>query len=203
MALVVTDLTFSWPHGPAWQRWHARVDAGLTVVVGGDGAGKTTLLRLFAGELTPSMGQLTLAGQVAWPQPAAYRQNVFWCDPASDALDTLSGHAYLQYHREHHAAWSGEVCANLLDHLELTDHLAKPLLGLSAGMRRKLRLAAAMASGAPLTLMDDPFAALDRRSSQHVMELLVDCSGAIHRIFVAAMHELPTELTDAMVLNLP
>ena len=203
VALVVTDLTFSWPHGPAWHRWHTRVDTGLTVVVGGDGAGKTTMLRLFAAELQPTQGQLTLAGLAAWPQPAAYRRQVFWCNPASDALDGKSGHAYLQHHRQQHAQWCDEVCADLLDHLDLTEHLAKPLLGLSAGMRRKLRLAAAFASGAPLTLLDDPFAALDRRSCQQVMELLVDCIDVRRRVFVAALHEHPTELQGAVVLNLP
>ena len=201
--LVVTDLSFSWPHGPAWHSWCAQVDAGLTVVVGGDGAGKTTLLRLFAAELQPSHGQLTLAGQAAWPQPAAYRRQVFWCNPASDELDTLSGHAYLQHHRQQHALWRDEVCTDLLDHLDLTEHLAKPLLGLSAGMRRKLRLAAAFASGAPLTLLDDPFAALDKRSSQQVTELLDDSREAGHRAFVATLYEQPAEWPGVPVLSLP
>ncbi len=203
VALVVTNLSFSWPHGPAWQNWGARIDAGLTVVVGGDGAGKTTLLRLFAAELQPTQGQLTLAGLAAWPQPAAYRRQVFWCDPASDALDALSGHAYLQHHRQQHPLWRDEVCSDLLDHLDLTEHLAKPLLGLSAGMRRKLRLAAAFASGAPLTLLDDPFAALDKRSSQQVAALLDDCTEARQRVFVATLYERPAELPGVPVVMLP
>lgn len=203
VALVVSDLCFAWPTGPAWQGWCARVDAGLTLVIGGDGAGKTTLLRLFAAELQPASGQLTVASHAASPHPAAYRQQVFWCNPAVDDLDHLSGHAYLQHHRQRHATWQDEACTDLLDHLELTDHLAKPLLGLSAGMRRKLRLAAALASGAALTLLDDPFAALDKRSGKQVMELLLDCIDATHRVFVAAMHEQPEDLEDVPVLTLP
>lgn len=202
-ALVVTNLSFSWPHGPSWQSWGAQVDAGLTVAVGGDGAGKTTLLRLLAAELQPTQGQLTLAGHAAWPQPVAYRRQVFWCNPVSDALDALSGHAYLQHHRQQHAWWADGVCTDLLDHLDLSEHLAKPLLGLSAGMRRKLRLAAAFASGAPLTLLDDPFAALDKRSCQQVAELLADSREAGHRVFVATLHEPPTEWPGVPVLNLP
>ena len=203
VALVVTDLTFAWPHGPAWHRWCVQVDAGLTVVTGGDGAGKTTLLRLFAAELQPTQGQLSLAGLAAWPQPAAYRRQVFWCDPASDALDTLSGHAYLQHHRQQQDRWADDVCADLLDHLDLTEHLAKPLLGLSAGMRRKLRLAAAFASGAPLTLLDDPFAALDKRSCRQVAELLDGSREAGHRVFVATLYDPPADWPDVPVLSLP
>jgi ABC-type multidrug transport system ATPase subunit len=179
------------------------VDAGLTLVIGGDGAGKTTVLRLLAAELQPASGQLKVNNQRAWPHPAAYRQQVFWCNPADDGLDHLSGHAYLQHHRQRHAAWHDQACTELLDHLDLTDHLAKPLLGLSAGMRRKLRLAAALASGAALTLLDDPFAALDKRSGHQVMELLLDCADASHRVFVAAMHEQPADLSAVPVVRLP
>lgn len=202
VALVVSDLCFAWPHGPTWQRWCARVGAGLTLVVGGDGAGKTTLLRLLAAELQPASGQLTMGSQVAWPQPEGYRRLVFWCNPASDALDQLTGHAYLQHHCQQHATWHQQVCTELLDYLALTEHLAKPLLGLSAGMRRKLRLAVALASGARLTLLDDPFAALDKQSCRQVMALLQDCSEATQRVFVAAMHEQPTQLSHVQTVRL-
>lgn len=203
VALRVSDLCFAWAHGPSWQGWGQQFDGGLTLVIGGDGTGKTTLLRLLAAELQPTSGQLTVNSHGAWPQPAAYRQQVFWCNPASDQLDHLSGHAYLQHHRQHHAAWQDEACTDLMHHLDLTDHLAKPLLGLSAGMRRKLRLGAALASGAPLTLLDDPFAALDKRAGRQVMELLLDCSEATHRVFVAAMHEQPAELNHVPIVHLP
>ena len=203
VALSVVDLCFAWPDGPTWQGWDQRLGAGLTLVIGGDGVGKTTLLRLLAAELQPTSGQLTLNQHDAWPQPAAYRRHVFWCNPAMDELDRLSGHAYLQHHRQHHANWQDHACTDLIDHLELTEHLVKPLLGLSAGMRRKLRLAAALASGVPLTLLDDPFAALDKRSGRQVMELLLDCTEATHRVFVAAMHEQAEDLENAPVLTLP
>lgn len=203
VALSVVDLCFAWPDGPTWQGWGQRLGAGLTLVIGGDGVGKTTLLRLLAAELQPTGGLLTVNQQDAWPQPAAYRQHVFWCNPVSDQLDHLSGHAYLQHHSQQHANWQDHACTDLVDHLELTEHLTKPLLGLSAGMRRKLRLAAALASGAPLTLLDDPFAALDKRSGRQVMELLLDCSEATHRVFVAAMHEQPADLSTAPVVRLP
>ena len=203
VALSVVDLCFAWPDGPTWQGWDQRLGAGLTLVIGGDGVGKTTLLRLLAAELKPTSGQLTVNQQDAWPQPAAYRRQVFWCNPVSDQLDHLSGHAYLQHHSQQNANWQDHACTDLVDHLELTEHLTKPLLGLSAGMRRKLRLAAALASGAPLTLLDDPFAALDKRSGGQVMELLLDCSEATHRVFVAAMHEQPADLSTAPVVRLP
>jgi ABC-type multidrug transport system ATPase subunit len=201
--LVVQRLTFGWPGTRVCTDWSHVFAPGLTVVVAEDGAGKTTLLRLLAAELKPEAGQLTLPGCPAWPQPEAYRQQVFWCDPASDVHDLLSGHGYLQLRRRAHARWDDGVCDDVLAHLELTDHLAKPLHGLSAGMRRKLRMAAAFASGAPLTLLDMPFAALDRRSCAQVTELLQAASQADHRVVVATGYEPPDGVTAASVLNWP
>ena len=107
--LEVNGLDFAWPHGPAWKRWSARVPPGVTALLGGDGVGKTTWLRLLATELCPTAGTLTLNGSLAWgpdgqPNPA-YTAQVFWCDPASNALDALTGRAYLAQQQARHASW--------------------------------------------------------------------------------------------------
>ncbi|QNP48116.1 hypothetical protein [Diaphorobacter aerolatus] len=48
----------------------------------------------------------------------------------------------------------------------------KPLLALSTGSLRKLWMAAAWASGAAITLIDEPLAALDKPSMRYVQETL-------------------------------
>ena len=217
VSLSVQSLVFAWPSGrPAWHGWSVDFQPGLTVVVGGDGAGKSTLLRLLAAALQPQAGQLVLRVPSqdspqsppntfsAWPDPQTYRQRVFWCDPASDALDALRADAYVTHHRQQQAAWNDGVLQDLLTDLELSDHLHKPLLGLSMGMRRKLRLACAMASGAPLTLMDEPLAALDRRSIGLVNEMLDDCASSRERVFVSTAYEEPEQDRDRVsLLKLP
>jgi ABC-type multidrug transport system ATPase subunit len=224
-ALDITGLTFAWPGGwPAWAGWSARLAPGLTVVVGGDGAGKSTLLRLLATALKPTAGNLALclpepgAGAteavagvprqvsrqlVAWPDPTAYRQHLFWCDPASDAHDALAASAYLDLHRQAQPAWNDTALVDLLAEMSLSEHLHKPMLGLSMGMRRKLRLAAALASGAALTLIDDPLAALDARSIRWVEGVLSDCATARRRLFVTTAYDWPDWAKGAAVFPLP
>lgn len=143
----------------------ARVGPGLTLILGGDGAGKTTLLRLLAGELAPRAGEV---------RRAVAPEAVFWCDPQSDRHDALSGEAYLALQRGRHAGWQAAALAHHVERFGLAGHLGKPLYALSTGTRRKLRLAAALASGAPLTLIDEPFAALDRRAVLHLLDALED-----------------------------
>ncbi len=207
--LDVNGLDFAWPQGPAWRGWSTQVQPGVTALVGGDGVGKTSLLRLLAAELRPTGGQLALNGTPAWgpdgqPNPA-YTAQVFWCDPASNALDALTCHAYLAQHAARHARWQADVLVEHLGGFALLPHLEKPLYALSMGMRRKLRWAAGFASGAALTLLDDPFAALDRASITHVLDTLAELAELAdhsHRAVVVAGYEPPPGVTLAGRLDL-
>ena len=204
--LHVNGLDFAWPQGPAWKCWSAQLPPGVTALVGGDGVGKTTLLRLLAAELRPTAGQLTLNDTPAWGPDAQanphYCAHVFWCDPASNALDALTGHAYLAQQQARHAGWQTDALAEHLQGFALIPHLEKPLYGLSMGMRRKLRWAAGFASGAALTLLDDPFAALDRASIDHVLDTLDELADHPHRVVVVAGYEPPPGVTLAARLEL-
>ncbi|MGB4060754.1 MAG: ATP-binding cassette domain-containing protein [Burkholderiaceae bacterium] len=207
--LDVNGLDFAWPQGPAWRGWSTQVQPGVTALVGGDGVGKTTLLRLLAAELRPTGGQLALNGTPAWgaggPASAAnpaYTAQVFWCDPASNALDELTAHAYLAQHAARHAGWQAEALADHLAGFALLPHLEKRLYALSMGMRRKLRWAAGFASGAALTLLDDPFAALDRASIDHVLDTLDELADHPHCAVVVAGYEPPPGVTLAGRLDL-
>ena len=225
-SLFVRGLLWSWPGRPGvLGHWSETLAPGLTVLVGGDGSGKSTRLRLLAAAQAPSAGQLSLQLRrqpvsdkprpsespadalrdplglfSAWPDPSAYRRHVFWCDPASEALDGLGAAAYVDHHRQRQPAWQEPLFQALLADLQLQGHLHKPLLGLSMGMRRKLRIACAVASGAPLTLVDEPLAALDRGSVATVTGLLMDCAAAAQRLFVTTAHESPDPTWGARAL---
>jgi ABC-type cobalamin/Fe3+-siderophores transport system ATPase subunit len=64
-----------------------------------------------------------------------------------------------------YAGFDQTVLLQLIDGLALEPHLFKQIQMLSSGTRRKVWIAAAFASGAALTLLDDPLAALDKSSA--------------------------------------
>jgi energy-coupling factor transporter ATP-binding protein EcfA2 len=74
---------------------------------------------------------------------------------------------------------------------------------LSTGSRRKVWLAAAFACGAPLTLLDEPFAALDQPSIRFVLSLLQAATTDPLRAWVLADYQAPPGLALACVLELP
>ncbi len=202
--LQVQGLGFSHPQQPVFAGWSARVGPGATLVQGGESSGKTTLLRLLAGALAPAQGQLELNGTALAQAPEAYRRQVFWMDPRSDALDALTVRAWLQTLPAQHAAWDAAALAAHVQGWGLEEHLDKGFYMLSTGSKRKVLMAAALASGAPLTLIDEPVAGLDHGSVRYLCQALAATSAARPgRAIVVAHYEPLAGVPWGAVIELP
>ena len=201
----VDGLAFSYPQRVLFDGRSACIGPGVTLVLGGESSGKTTLLRLLAGDLVAQAGSLQIKGVSLLAQPLAYRQQVFWIDPRTLAFDAISANQFFDQQR---VRWPGfwpadaAAWAELLAGLSLTEHLDKPLYMLSTGSKRKVWLAAAFAAGAVVTLLDDPFAALDRASIRCVLRQLEAVSQQTARALVLAQYEAPAGLNLAQVIDL-
>lgn len=190
--LHIEGLGFAWPGGPAlFDGLSLDLGPGLSWLTGEDGCGKSTLLALAAGALVPDGGRLCAAGVWLHEDPVRYRQQVFRIDPQSEAHDALPAANYLEGLAAHWPRLSAAALDDLTDGFGLRDHLAKPVYMLSAGSKRKLWLSAAFAAGAPLTLIDQPFAALDGPSCGFLSELLQDVQDHPNRAWWVADHEAP------------
>ncbi|MEY3123702.1 MAG: transporter involved in cytochrome c biosis, ATPase component [Pseudomonadota bacterium] len=187
--LEIDGLCFGFAQRTLFSDFSARLGAGVTLVRGGDGRGKTTLVRLLAGALPPDQGEVRLNGISLRAQPALYRQQVFWVDPQTDACDQISALAYFKTVQAAYPGFDAAQVPALTEGLSLTPHLEKPMYMLSTGSRRKVWLAAAFASGAALTLLDGPFAALDKPSITYVLQMLHDAARHPARIWVVAHYE--------------
>jgi ABC-type multidrug transport system ATPase subunit len=174
----------------------------VTWVKGGEGCGKTTLLRLLAGALPVDAGRLQVNDLVLATQPVAYRQQVFWADPKSEAFEQVTPIAYLASLHGLYPAFDDALLSTLTEGLALTPHLNKPLYMLSTGSKRKVWLTAALAAGAAVTLLDEPFAALDLASVRFVLALLTDAAQHPTRAWLLADHVAPAGVPLASVLDL-
>lgn len=202
LLLEVASLTcMAGPH-PLFADWSCRVAPGVTLVQGGEGTGKTTLLRLMAGALAPSTGTFRLGAADLAGQPQAYRQQVFLADPNTAAFDQMSPQAYLASLEPRYPRFDAQAAQGLFEGLSLAEHQHKPMYMLSTGSRRKVWFAAAAASGAALTLLDDPFAALDRRSIGFVCEVLQDAALRASRIWIMADYAAPAGVALTGVIDL-
>ena len=162
--LQLDDVGFAYPDQPALASgWCASVGEGVTLMYGDTGTGKSTLLRVIAGTL-PASGRLTLAGGRLDAEPEAYKRSVFFCDPATDAFDPITARACTALLSEGDGGFDAALWQTLVEGFSLQPHIEKPMYMLSTGSKRKVWLAAALASSRPLVLLDEPEGALDARS---------------------------------------
>lgn len=201
--LIGRQLQFAYGKHSVFSDLNLDIPPGLSVVTGEENSGKTTLLRLLAAELMPTQGELALHGIHARSHTADYRAQVFWADARSPVWDAMAVPQYLKSLGERYPALQADLLHDLLDALALQDHLDKRFEMLSAGTRRKVFLAAGFASGAALTLLDTPFAALDKASVSVVLELLEDAAQHATRAWVLADYEVPDVAGFAQHLVLP
>ncbi len=172
------QLTFSW-------------GAGVHAVCGDEGTGKTTLLRLLAGDVQPTQGTVL-----------APEGGVFWTDLQVAEYDAVTVQACWDALRVRYPHWNEALLHDLADELDMTRHLEKRLNMLSAGSRRKVMVLAALASGATVTLLDQPFVALDQASIGVIHDFLSEAADHPTRAWIVADYEAPHGLPLASVLNL-
>ena len=177
-------------HGPIQNlsfTWHA----GLSWICGDEGTGKTTLLRLLAGDMLPTVGKVI-----------APEGDVFWVDLQDAAHDTTTVQACWDALRARHPHWHDDVLNDLAEALNMNPHREKQLHMLSAGSRRKVMVVAALASGAAVTLLDQPFAALDLASIRIIQAFLHEAAEHPSRAWLVADYEVPASFKTARVLQL-
>lgn len=200
--LHADGLCFGYPGTPLFENLSLHIPAGLTLVYGGDGRGKTTLLRLLAGELAPQAGSLRAGNIGVAHDPEGYRRQVFRPDMATGAFAQQTPVEVLEAVRARWPSFDAAELSRLLDGLALQPHLAKRMSMLSTGTMRKVWLAAAFAARAPVTLVDDPFGALDRPSVRFALECLHAAAADRARAFVFSAWEVPEDLPLAAVIDL-
>ncbi len=200
--LQISKLSLAYPGCVVVRDFSAQPANGLVLVRGGGGRGKTTLACVLAGELAPDAGHLQLGGVWLHEQPSAYRQQVFWADPRSSAQDALTCRDYLATVQRRYTAFDEAQLNRATEGLSLTPHLDKNIFMLSTGSKRKLYLAAAFAAGSALTLLDTPFAALDKVSIRFALDMLAEAAQDSTRLWVLADYEQPEGMMLPTLIDL-
>jgi ABC-type multidrug transport system ATPase subunit len=176
-------LGFSIGGRPLLDKLTFTIGPGLHFVCGGEGRGKSSLLHLMAGRLHAHTGSLS--------RPAA---SLYFEDPGDPGDDNTPAHEWLTSRRQRFAEWDSARADEAIAEFGLADHVDKPMYMLSTGSRRKVALVGALASGAALTLLDVPFAALDAASCRRLIARLAEAADDPCCAWVLADYELPAGL---------
>jgi ABC-2 type transport system ATP-binding protein len=144
-------------------------------IVGPNGAGKTTTLSMITGLLRPDAGTVVVHGNDVWSNPTLAKRSLGVLPDRLRLFDRLTGAQVLYYAGVLRGLDADTVRARTADlaaAFELEDALGRLVADYSAGMTKKVALAAAMIHSPRVLVLDEPFESVDPVSAATVTDIL-------------------------------
>ena len=180
-------------------------DATVTALVGPNGSGKTTLMQILGGVMVPTSGSISIDGAQASADDLLTGSII--ASSARD-FDNLSSQSLVTYARLR-PTWDEQLFAHYTQRFDLTVN-RKFVRKLSGGQAAILSGSIALASGAPLTLLDEIQAPLDVPTRYALYEEILALAGEVMegqrapRRFIISSHmvsELEKVAEDVVILK--
>lgn len=180
-------------------------DSTITALVGPNGSGKTTLMQILGGLMVPTSGSISIDGAQASVDDLL--TNSIIASSARD-FDELYSQSLVTYARLR-PTWDEQLFAHYAQRFDLRVN-RKYVRKLSGGQAAILSASIALASGAPLTLLDEIQAPLDVPTRYALYEEILALAGEVmegkrpHRRFLISSHmvsELEKVAEDVIVLK--
>ena len=133
-------------------------------LIGSNGAGKSTTIGCLCGLLDPTSGGIRLFGESFGVHSSETKRRLGVMPEALALFDQLLATEFLEFNALMFGLdrqTSHDRTLELLEFLDLTTALSRPVGEFSAGMRKKVAFAAAVIHRPDLLLLDEPFANMD------------------------------------------
>lgn len=211
-SITVSNLTVTYPNGTTALR-DASFELGpgtICGLVGVNGSGKSTLFKAVMGFVTPSAGQVRIAGM---PPREAQKRNLVAYVPQSEDVDwnfpvlvddvVMMGRYGRMGVFRHPSKHDRRKVDEALERVGMTAFRRRQIGELSGGQRKRVFLARALAQEALIILLDEPFTGVDVKTESSIIGLLRELKAQGHLILVST-HNLGSvpDFCDQVVLVL-
>lgn len=180
----------------------------ICALVGVNGSGKSTLFKTLMGFLEPNTGQVKISGM---PVKQALNTGLIAYVPQTEEVDwtfpilvediaMMGRYGHMGLLRRPKPA-DRDAVKEALSRVEMLDLKKRQIGELSGGQKKRVFLARALAQGAPIILLDEPFTGIDVKTEIAIIDLLKTLSRQGSLIFVST-HNLGSvpEFCDQVVL---
>ncbi|APX16138.1 manganese ABC transporter ATP-binding protein [Phaeobacter inhibens] len=195
--LAIRGLTVTYGEKPAVFSVDMTVEPGrMTAIIGPNGAGKSTLLKAALGIMPPVSGRVQVFGKPLNSQRGriAYvpqRASVDWDFPTR-VIDVVMMGLYRELGLLGRITGGHRAAAKAcLDRVGMGDFATRQIGQLSGGQQQRVFLARALAQGADLYLLDEPFAGVDAATEKAIIVVLKQLR-ADGKTVVVVHHDLAT-----------
>jgi manganese/iron transport system ATP-binding protein len=209
-SIAVRGLTVTYPNGNVALR-DASFDLGpgtICGLVGVNGSGKSTLFKAIMGFLSPSAGEVRIAGVSA---REAQKRNLVAYVPQSEEVDwnfpvlvedvvTMGRYGRMGFLRIPSALDRRKV-DEALARVGMTEFRKRQIGELSGGQKKRVFLARALAQESLIILLDEPFTGVDVKTEAAIIDLLRELKRQGHLMLVST-HNLGSvpDFCDQVVL---
>lgn len=204
--LEVDNLSVAYQHRLVLRNVSFSCSPGVIMgVVGPNGAGKSTLFKAILGLVPPAAGSVRLFGEVIGRhrRRVAYvpqRELVDWDFPATVRDVVMMGRvAHVGWLRRPSAADHQRVEAALAE-VGMAELAERPIGQLSGGQQQRVFLARALAQGADLLLLDEPFVGVDAATEAVIYQIMERLRAAGKTILVVNHDLSAVERYDLVAL---
>lgn len=176
--------------------------------IGPNGSGKSTTIKLLSGILKPDSGTCVVDGEVPWKNRKKYVKNIgvmfgqrsqlLWDLPPLDSFELLKG-IYKLSDKEYL-----EVLTMLVDLLNLSEFINKPVRQLSLGQRIRCELAATFIHSPKLVFLDEPTIGIDIEVKKSFHEFIKTINKSMKVTIFITTHDLDdieTLCNKLMIIN--
>ena len=158
-------------------------------LLGRNGAGKTTLLGILTAQNTLDFGAVTYNGENIWENQKALDEICFSRELSPMLLfgqNSLKAKEYLRAASLYYPHWDKDYADRLISLFDLDTK--KQICKLSKGMMSMVTIVIALASRAPITILDEPVAGLDVVAREQFYRLLLADYEETGRTFIVSTH---------------
>ena len=178
IAIDVENLTVSYGPVPALLDISVEIPSGKLVgVIGPNGSGKSTLIKSIMGFVKPDVGQVKLFGQEASlaKGKVAYvpqRGAVDWDFPVTVREVAAMGRYGYRRWWQNLSKNDYQLADEALEKVRMQEFSNRQIGQLSGGQQQRVFMARALAQGADILLLDEPFAGVDAATERAILDVL-------------------------------
>jgi len=206
-AIEVDHLTVSYGPRPALLDLSVSIEKGLLVgVIGPNGAGKSTLIKAILGFVRQDVGTVLIEGR-----PAEHAKGRVAYVPQRGAVDwdfpiivrevaMMGRYLAIPWFRGPRTE-DRRIVDESLEMVRMSEFRDRQIGQLSGGQQQRVFMARALAQGADILLLDEPFAGVDAATERAILDVL-ERARAAGKTLVVVHHDLATaaEYFDRLIL---
>ncbi len=178
--IEVTNLTKQYGHVVAVDGVSFTVTGGeFFGLLGPNGAGKTSTIRMLTGLTQPTSGSAKIAGRDCVKEPVAVKQRIGVVSEVSNLYNEMSAWDNLMFIGELYGVDKTtriQRVKQLLEVFQLYERRKDRVIGYSKGMKRRVRIAAALLHNPEVLFLDEPTSGLDVQSSRVIRSVIRELS---------------------------